>query len=297
MLLPLTLVALWLQLYWSLIPTWRDGEYYAYGWFVAPLALAFAWRRWQMRDDLGPAAASGNRIEWTAGWGVALILVVAAILPLRVVGEADPTWRPPLLLHALLVAGATHALLWRAGGRRLSLFLLPVTIFALSAVPLPWRVEQVMVRSLTGAVIALAAEVFLLAGRPVEILGERLAIGGDVVAVTDGCSGIRSLQSLGMAALFFGELLFLGWGRRLLLIGAAGIFALVLNAGRAWWLAELHFSRGAEAAAAAHDMIGHLAFALSAAGLYGAAWLLQGSWIDKRKVVVRTTKANGAAVS
>lgn len=42
--------ALWLQLFCRAVPFWRFGEYYAYGWFVPPLAGFFFYRRWRMRD-------------------------------------------------------------------------------------------------------------------------------------------------------------------------------------------------------------------------------------------------------
>jgi exosortase len=291
--LPLTLILLWLQLYWSLIPTWRDGEYYAYGWFVPPLALSFAWRRWRIwKEGAGSAGLLAvDRINWRSG-GV-LLAVVLVIIPLRMIGEADPGWRPPLLLHAALVCLLTHALLWRGGSRVLSLSMLPVTVFALTAVPPPWQIEQGMVRKLTDTVIHFTHELFLLLGRPVEVMGERLAMGNEIVEVTDGCSGIRSLQSLGMAALFFGELLLLSWARRLLLLVAAGICAVTINTARAWWLAEIQFSKGQAAAAAAHDGVGHLAFAASAAVLFGFAWLMQRRSTRQQTIVRRVLAPTG----
>ena len=41
--LVLTAISLiWLQLFWTLVPTWRFGEYYGYGWFVPVIAAALA---------------------------------------------------------------------------------------------------------------------------------------------------------------------------------------------------------------------------------------------------------------
>ncbi len=286
------LLLLWLQLWWSLIPTWRDGEYYAYGWFVPPLALGFAWRRWQMAPDptAGSTPQGSRRLDWR--WIVPLLLGVFFILPLRMIAESDPTWRPPLLVHAVLVFSLTHGLLWLVGGLRISLWMLPVTVFSLTAVPLPWQIEQGLVRSLTGTVISLTREAFLLLGRPVEVLGERLSMGDQVVEVTEGCSGIRSLQSLGMSALFFGELLLLSWGRRLGLLLVAAACAVVVNTARAWWLAEIHFSKGMAAADAAHDGIGHAAFAVSAAILFASACMLHRRRSEGRVIVRRVHVAS-----
>jgi exosortase/archaeosortase family protein len=99
-------------------------------------------------------------------------------------------------------------------------------------------------------------------------------MGGQVCEVTEGCSGIRSIQSLVMAALFFGELLWLRWPGRVLLVLVALAAAVVCNTGRAWYLASVQFSEGGDAAHAAHDPAGHLAFLVAAAVLFAGAWLL-----------------------
>lgn len=269
-LLLITLSLLWLQLFWTLTATWRFGEYYAYGWFVPVLAAGLFWRRWQW---LAAPAASAPTAPAAAprvpGWlAAAALLAVLLILPLRWIATADPGWRPPLLLQTVLTCALFHGLLWQACGRRVALGLLPVTVFALSAVPYPWQLEQHLIRTLTGGVVTLTREMFLLAGQPVELLGERLVLGTNAVDVTDGCSGIRSFQSLVMVALFFGELLLLAWPGRLGLVLVAGLCALGVNAGRAYALARIHFERGEAAATAAHDLLGHAAFALSSLILF-----------------------------
>jgi exosortase len=263
---------LWLQLFVALIPTWRDGEYYSYGWFVPFLAVGLGWRRWQYLEKRPETTGEPPRFAPVV-LGL-LVLGVIAIAPLRLIGLADPGWRPPLLLHVALVVGISHFLLWRAFGRRVSITCMPVTLFALSAVPWPWQLEQYLIRSLTGMVTAVTREWFLLGGQPVELLGERLSMGREVVEVNDGCSGIRSLQSLVMVSLFFGELFLLTAPRRLWLLMLAGISALGFNTLRASWLASVHFTAGLEAAAAAHDRIGHTTFLLSAATLWLAAFIL-----------------------
>jgi exosortase len=283
----LVLILLWVQLFVALIPTWRSGEYYSYGWFVPLLAAGLAWRRWKL---LAPATDPAATSPGMPGLPMALFLLLAfaAIIPLRLIGTADPGWRPPLLLHVVLVFGITHLWLWQRCGRGISLGLLPATIFALSAVPYPWQIEQHLIRSLTGLVLSITREAFLLVGQPVELLGERLALGTDVVEVTDGCSGIRSFQSLVMVALFFGELFFLPLGRRIALIALAGLSAVAFNTLRAWWLAHVHFAGGPEAAAAAHDRIGHTTFILSAATLWLSAYGLLHLGSRGPKVLRRT---------
>lgn len=281
---------LWLQLFWSLVPTWRFGEYYAYGWFVPPIAFAFAYRRWKIGTET-PALRQPPATALSP-WGILLVgIAILSIAPLRIIAIADAGWRPPILLHALIVIFITHFLLWRYMGAKFSKWLLPVTIFSFTAVPYLWTFEQHLVRKLTGAVINLAREIFLLGGQPVEVAGERLVLGQDAVEVTDGCSGIRSLQSLVMAALFFGESLFLSLSRRLILLIIAAASAIIFNTARAWMLADVHFTKGKAAADASHDLLGHIAFVGSAALLFLSAYLLQNRRNHTRRVVTRSRVA------
>lgn len=267
----LFITALWLHFFWSLVPEWRYGEYYGYGFLVAPLFFALAARR------ISALLENKENEQGTppSGWVWAVIaLLLLLLIPLRVIETGDPGWRPPFIFHGLLVTLISHFVLAGQTGWKGSLSLLPVTIFAWSAVPYLWQVEQGLIRTLTGNVIGLTREIFLLKGHPVQQMGERLAMGREVVEVTDGCSGIRSAQSLVMTALFFGELLWLAWPKRLLLIGGALLVALVCNTMRAYYLASVQFFQGKVAADSAHDGAGHLAFALSAVLLYGVAWLM-----------------------
>lgn len=266
-------MALWLHFFWCLVPSWRFGEYYQYGFLVPLLALGFTWRR------VG-VVGTPQTVEWPAGRVARSFLILMLVtlsvvmLFLRIIETGDPRWRPPLILHGLIVTVVTHLVLARLRGWRVSMFFFPVTVFAWSSVPYFWQLEQALVRCLTGWVIGFTQEIFLLCGSPVERAGESLVMGDQIVDVTDGCSGIRSIQSLVMAALFFGELLWLRWTGRVALVGAGLLAAVSCNTGRAWYLANIQFSRGESAAHAAHDPAGHLAFAAAAIGLYLAALLL-----------------------
>jgi exosortase len=258
---------------------------------VPPLALGLAWRRWHWLMEIAPLPLENRRVPFWFG-GTTLVTLIA-LFPLRIVLVADPTWRPPLLLFVLIVVLMTHGWLWVYASRRFSIGMLPVTIFALSAVPYPWHFEKEVIGMLTDWVVGFTHEMFLLAGRPVEVAGGMLSLGGDQVEVNEGCSGIRSFQSLVMVALFFGELLLLPMFQRVALILAAAGCAVGINTLRAYWLAAIHFDKGKAAAAAAHDGIGHAAFVSSALLLYLTALLLL-RLSQRQKRVIRRIQVGGS---
>lgn len=284
------LAALWAHLYWSLSPVWREGGYYDYGWLVPPMAAFFFWRRWKRLPAEGAAPAGG-------GMGTLLAVAAAVVLSfpaIRALNLVDANWRPPLLLQAMVVTAATHLLLGRFLGWRTSLIFLPVTIYALTAVPYPWQIEQAMVRELTGLVIAITTELFNLWGRPVEMIGENLRLDQVTVSVSDACSGIRSIQSTLMASLFLGELYLLRLWPRALLVVAGAVLAVVTNIGRAISLAVIRFDHGAEAFEKQHDFVGHVAFLVAMVLLLLLAMLLHHRRLyEGKRVVVRRKEGEG----
>ncbi|MEM7010358.1 MAG: archaeosortase/exosortase family protein, partial [Verrucomicrobiota bacterium] len=98
---------LWLQLFYALVPSWENGEYYDYGWLVPIAAGLLFWRRWvdESRVDFKPAPI----LNW-----VVIGLVFVAVLGigfLRIAERFDNLWRIPLWIHAIGVVAAHHALL------------------------------------------------------------------------------------------------------------------------------------------------------------------------------------------
>lgn len=285
------ITALWLHFFWCLSPVWWNSEYYTYGFFVAPLAAMLAWRR-----NSSPVVST----PWQPGRGFTKLLIglaaiaLLSLIPIRVIETGDPGWRPPFVIHGFLITVFSHLLLATERGWRGSAWYFPITLLAWSAVPYIGRIEQGLVRELTGIVIGLTREIFILAGHPVEQLGERLSLGGNVVEVTEGCSGIRSVQSLVMTALFFGELLWLRWPGRFLLVLGALAAAIPCNTGRAFYLANVAFFKNADAAASVHDSAGHIAFAAAAAMLYFFAQALSFRPTRRKLVRVDTSKAQNS---
>lgn len=278
---------LWSQLYYSATPVWVSGDYYDYAWFVPPLAAFFFFRRWQSRP--GPEASQ------LKGWELlALSFFLLPFLALvRALEGVDPTWRPPILVHAFLLTVVTHWVVLRRGSLRFSLGMIPVTIFALSAIPYPFGLEQKVIAALTDWVVQAAGFLFYFTGRPVQVYGSIIEWNETKVQVTEGCSGIQSLQSLIMVSLYLGEFYRMKIPHRLMLPLFAIVVALVVNVGRAMYLARIRFEKGEPAFDAAHDGIGHIAFGVGGITLILISRLLT-HMADHQKKRLRRTRQRPA---
>ena len=273
--LPFVLVALWVPAMIAASYGWRYGEYYDYGWFVPPAALWLIIRRFR---ELGePLSLSGRRLALAAA------VLVPWVLVLRVLGQADPSWRLPMGLLGITAALAGHWLIASAYGWRVSASFCWITLLALSAIPWPSTVESRLVEHLTDGVIRAVVEWFQISGRPVEMMGDRLRLHDVTVEVTDGCSGVRSFQSFLMASWFFAELQRMRPSRVGWLLACACATAFVVNTARSHALASIRFDHGVEAFERAHDWLGLLAFLVSAVVFYWVSgWLASA---PRRKVV------------
>ncbi len=281
------LAALWVQLFYSASYAWLHGEYYDYGWYVPPLALWFFYRRW--RD--WPLA---NR-KPLPGWAVVggLLLLTLTLAPLRTLLRTDPSWTTIMWGQVLVVCTATFLMVWRMSGRKAVLGLVPVVLFALTAVPMLGSVERILVDVLTQRVLEASSWIFGVFGRPVTVLGSNLEMAGQVVEVSEGCSGIRSTQSLLMASLCIGEWLFLRTGPRVALVAAGLLAAWVTNVARAFILAQIRFDHGEPAFDKAHDLAGMVAFVVGTIILLGVALAMdskrKGTRMVRKQVAASTT--------
>lgn len=240
---------------------WGHGEYYDYGWFVAPAALGLAILRWRSLD--GPVRLPGRK-----GVILGFLVLIPWLLLLRVLGYVDPSWRLPTTLLGLTALVTGHALIGASRGIKASRSFLWISLLCLSAMPWPTAWEIRLVHGLTQSVISTVVEVFQLLGRPVFAMGDRLQLHDLTVEVTDGCSGIRSFQSFVMATWFFAEWQKLKAWPALVLLACSCVVAYAINVSRTYTLAWIRFDHGLEAFHRAHDWLGILAFAFSALVFY-----------------------------
>src|SRR5215471_8761137 len=113
---PLLLNLLVLALCWgfafnALRVDWSTNPQYSYGWFVPLLALGLFLFRWKSRPEPSQLSLADSRI--------ALILLgcaVAALLPIRLIEEANPEWRLIQWTHAFQVVLVTLCAFYYAGG-------------------------------------------------------------------------------------------------------------------------------------------------------------------------------------
>lgn len=254
---------LWLLAVNQLRIEWSLNPQYSYGWTVPFLALYLGLERWKNRPAAAPAQSR-----------IAPVLValpaVLLLLPLRLVQESAPDWRLVSWVMGLACVAISLCALWSAGGRPwLIHFLFPIA-FLLVAVPWPVPFEQALIQRLMGSVAGICVEALGWCGIPARQIGNVIEIGSGVkVGIEEACSGVRSLQTTLMIALFLGELFRFGWLRRLALLGGGLVVAYVCNAGRSFFLVWITTRSGPEAVAKWHDQVGLtvLIVSLAAVGL------------------------------
>jgi len=248
------MAALWAQVFYCASYNWLYGEYYDYGWYVPPLALWFFYRKWSGWKIVADPPATG----WVFAGG--MVLLTLALAGLRTVGHADPAWTLPQWGQAGVACMVTGFVVWKRAGRAALPGLVGVLLFTLTAVRLPDIIETALVDGLTHGVLDASSWLFQMFGHPIMVLGNQLELMGEVVEVTEGCSGIRSAQSFLMASLCFGEWLGLSARSRVILVTTGFLTAWVMNVARACTLAEIRFNQGEASFDKAHDVVGMAAF-------------------------------------
>jgi exosortase len=183
------------------------------------------------------------------------------------------------------------AILQQWGPQTLRHFRFPI-LFALIAVPIPGVVWSPVVFGLKGLVTFVNVELLNLLGIPALQQGSVIQLPNCRVGVDEACSGIRSLQSSLMMALFIGDQSLRQVGLRWLLVGGAVGWAVVGNIGRSLYLSLTAHRHGAEALDAVHDTAGWSVLVVTLVGLGVMAWALarwESTWLQlvkrRRKVL------------
>lgn len=270
--LPAALIAGW----WvrDLSFQWSSLVDYHYGWLVLLLTAFLIWERWptRPRDD--------RPTGWTIPFLLALIgLPLVAVSELYRIGVArTPSSSMALSLGSTLFLAANVLAL--GGPRTLRHFAFPLLFFYL-AVPLPKIIWNPIVFSLQSLVTTLNVEALNLIGIPAEQRAHLIQLPNCVVGVDEACSGIRSLQSSLMAALFVGDLTLRRASGKVLFLVAGIALAVVGNFFRSLFLSLTAYRKGPEALEAVHDSAGWSVLVFTAVGVILLAWWL--TRLEKRR--------------
>lgn len=251
---------------------WNDWLYdpqYSYGPLVPLLVLGLLLKRWVDGPSADGITAPARDVAFTIG--LVSASCVALLVPLA---EANPEWRPLGGLVSIFAIVLTLVLVLMSGGRSwLRHFAFPI-LFFLIAVPWPRNFEQWVMGNLMAWNTSTTLEVLHWLGYEAASRGNLILLPCGLLGIEEACSGIRSLQSGLMVALFFGELLRLRFSRRLLLVFLSVLAALFGNVLRSSFLAIMASSRGLPAVAAWHDSAGIAALVLTILPLVVSAFLL-----------------------
>ena len=239
---PWVMLTAYLHIFWSYSPQ------YEYGWLVLPLAARLFYLRW---NSLAELPSSSNR-----GSLVLALLCALLIAPLWLIRQTTTHWGVPGYGLTALVTVYTLAMLGLLGGWKLARQMLIAVIFIFCAVKLPLGPEQWIIQSLSRFVTKASVEVLYLLGIPAIGSGNLVILNTGIIGINEACSGINSLQSLFMVALFFGEERRMLITRRLFMVGLGVFLSLSFNVLRILVLSMVCLTNGTTDFETWHDRAG-----------------------------------------
>lgn len=264
-LVPLAFLAVW----WvrDLSNQWSALVEYRFGWIVLMLAAYLAWERWPTRPRQDVPAPLWQGLVWAVPGFLAV--VAAELYRVGIARTPSSSW----LLSVGLGSFAVGTLLLGFGAKTTRHFLFPLLFFFV-AVPIPKLVWNPIVLGLQGLITHLNVEALNLVGIPATQRGNVIQLPTTTVGVDEACSGVRSLQSSIMAALFIGDLVLRRTGWKVFFLVAGVGLAVVGNFCRSFFLSLTAHRGGSNALNAVHDSAGWSVLAFTAVGIGVLAWLV-----------------------
>jgi exosortase len=245
----------WVLLLWHLSVFWRVLQDYEYGWAVPPLLVILLLRRRKQLPAAHPANDSGS----LAG----IALCVAALLPLRVILDGNLDWRIGMWVLAAITIAITLLTVNVIGGKAWVRILAFPVLFILTGVPWPGRVEIPLTNGLMRFGAFIATELLNLFGILADQQGSVVETAAGLIGVDEACSGIKSLQTMVMIALFLSDFTALRSLHRFWMVVFGAILAMVTNLIRIIVLAFIGTQGGSQAVDSWHDITGSLAFGVA----------------------------------
>lgn len=244
---------MWGTLIYSLRIDWSVNPQYAYGWAVPVLCVILFFRSPSV-TSVPLRLASDAPGKRAPVWLLIGLVVLCVVWPLlRLIQQANPDWRLVAWVQSLEACAMTVGILRLLIGTWPPLF--PI-VFFLVAVPWPTCIELPLIQWLarTNATFTVALAGWL--GVPALRHGSIIEVSNGLIGIEEPCSGIRSLQTSIMLALFLGEYFRLGSRRRCLLLATGLSLALAGNAARTSLLTLIASWRSMELVHRWHDFAG-----------------------------------------
>jgi exosortase len=239
--------------------TWWIDDEYSHGLICAPLAAAIVfWRRRELASI--PVAP---RLAGLVGALFSLGLLLAGTLGAEL-----------FLTRAALLLFAASSVVYLFGWRHLRALAFPFALLALS-VPIPAILMTRVTLPLQFAASSTAETALTLFRIPVLREGNVLVLPNATLQVAEACSGVRSMMSLLVLGLLVARYMEHRFALRLAIVAAAVPVTIAVNAVRVTATAVATEFYGLPAAEGiAHELLGILLFAVSAALLITCARLM-----------------------
>jgi exosortase len=240
---------------------------YHFGWIAVVLAGYLVWERW-------PTLRAADRPG--SVWLCAALVLVGA--PFVLVAELyqqaiaiTPAAAFALSIGCSLFLSAN--ILYLRGGATLRRLRLP-WLFLATAIPLPGMLWNPVVLGLQRLITRLNVETLNLVGIPAGQEANVIRLPNCLVGIDEACSGMRSLQSCVMAALFIGAVGLKRLDARLTLILAGVLLAVFGNYLRSVYLSATAYHYGLAALPGVHDLAGWAILGFTTVGLALIAMVL-----------------------
>ncbi len=259
--------ALWVPLILRWSQAWMASPDQTFGWFVPLLAIYLGVERWR-RGRLPTTPSGTERAAGTALFviGCALVLTDLPVL------ESNALWPTAQWWGAAGAALGTIGALIAGGGWRWARQLVFPPLFIFTALTWPTPLKSWIVDTLEGINAETAAGLVSAAGHPAVVAGNVITVSTGMVGIEEACSGLRSLQTVWMVACFAGEFFLLNLPRRLFLVFAALLLALLANLARTIFLTWMAAAAGLGASERWHDRAGNLELAFDLVMVAALAW-------------------------
>ena len=246
---------------------WSSLVEYRFGPIVVMLAAYLVWERWPTRPAHDEPASFRPSLA-LAALGFCCVLVAELY---RIGIARTPTSSMLLSIGCASFIAAQLLSIW--GRQTLLHFLFPLLFFFI-AVPIPKFFWNPVVLGLQTFVAMLNVEALRLMGIPAERFAHVIQLPNTRVGVDEACSGVRSLQSSIMAALFVGDLTLRKTGWKMVFLVGGVVLAVAGNFFRSFYLSLTAYRHGDAALKAVHDTAGWSVLAFTAVGVVLLAMLV-----------------------